>query len=162
MFKYFFSILCLDASAWRDQEVDDEIDFLTWLQSVEEGKRVHVESKVNLNRQRERLSRAREAEVRRLYENCKENAYDYNSQWKTSAGGVRYGHSTFSVAEEEPYKYKPEVLDILSLNLITTDVLKPFNTSALKHIATLNDVCMFVIEKTIFKIVRYKYRVLVV
>ena len=154
MFKLLFSILCLDASAWRDQEVDDEIDFLTWLQSVEEGKRVHVESKVNLNRQRERLSRAREAEVRRLYENCKENAYDYHSQWKTSAGGVRYGHSTFSVAEEEPYKYKPEVLDILSLNLITTDVLKPFNTFALKHIATLNDVCMFVIEKTIFKIVR--------
>ena len=133
LFKSLFSILCLDASAWRDQEVDDEIDFLTWLQSVEEGKRVHVESKVNLNRQRERLSRAREAEVRRLYENCKDNAYDYHSQWKTSAGGVRYGHSTFSVAEEEPYKYKPEVLDILSLNLITTNVFKHFNTFALKY-----------------------------
>ena len=82
-----------------------------------------MESKVNLNRQRERLSRARETEVR-LYENCKNNAYDYQSQCKTSQGGVQNGHSTFSVAEEEPYKYKPEVVDISSFNTETISVLK--------------------------------------
>ena len=100
-----------------------EINFLTWLQSVEERNKAHVEGKVNLNRQRERLSRARETEVR-LYENCKNNAYDYQSQCKTSQGGVQYGHSTFSVAEEEPYKYKPEVVDISSFNTETISVLK--------------------------------------
>ena len=77
-----------------------------------------MESKVNLNRQRERLSRARETEVRRLYENCKERAYNYQSRCKTFDGGVRYGHSTFSVTEEEPFKYKPEVVDISSFNNI--------------------------------------------
>ena len=113
---FLFSTLFADTSLWREQEIDEDINFLTWLQHTvtDDGKTCHVESIVNLNRQRERLSRAREVEVRRIYEAFKDRAYDYVSKCKLSAGGVRYGHTTFSMDWDEPYE--TEVMFTIIIN----------------------------------------------
>ena len=113
-----FSTLFADTSLWREEEVDEDIDFLTWLQRTitDDGKTCHIESIVNLNRQRERLSRAREKEVRRIYETCKDMAYDYKTKCNITPGGVRYGFVMFSMDMNEPYETEVMITIITNKN----------------------------------------------
>ena len=69
--------------------------------SIDEGKISVVEAKVNLNRQRYYISLERESRVELMYNICKDKAFDYSSQCKISAGGVRYGHLKFKMNEDK-------------------------------------------------------------
>ena len=105
-----FSTLFADTSLWREEEVDEDIDFLTWLQRTitDDGKTCHVESIVNLNRQRERQSRVREKEVRRIYETCKDMAYDYKTKCNITL--------MFSMDMDEPYETEVMITIITNKN----------------------------------------------